>query len=36
VECIHHEVIVPIPVGYQLKNLQLTASGICANCASQG
>ena len=35
VECIHHEVIVPIPVGYQLKNLQLTATGICAQCSAQ-
>lgn len=33
VECMHHEVVVPVPQGYQLKNLQLTATGICAQCA---
>jgi len=33
VECIDNEVTVSVPQGYQLKNLQLTASGICATCA---
>lgn len=35
VECLHHEVIVPIPNGYQLKSMQLTATGICANCSAK-
>jgi Fur family ferric uptake transcriptional regulator len=34
VECIHHEIVVPIPKGYEVKNLQLTATGICAKCLS--
>lgn len=32
VECIHHEIVVPVPSGYQLTGLQLTATGICADC----
>jgi Fur family ferric uptake transcriptional regulator len=34
VECIQHEVVVPIPKGYAMKSLQLTATGICANCSA--
>lgn len=34
VECIHHEVVVPIPTGYLVDNLQLIANGTCLSCIS--
>jgi Fur family ferric uptake transcriptional regulator len=32
VECIHQEIVVPIPTDYELKSLQMIATGICPTC----
>ncbi len=30
--CLEQEIHIPIPSGYEVKNLQLTATGVCAKC----
>ncbi|MDD2982358.1 MAG: transcriptional repressor [Crocinitomicaceae bacterium] len=34
VECLDYDLEVPMPNGYQLKNMQLIASGLCKDCVS--
>lgn len=34
IECLTQRIEIPIPSGYQIQSLQLTATGICAKCAS--
>ena len=32
VECLDYDLEVPMPNGYQLKSMQLIASGLCKDC----
>jgi Fur family ferric uptake transcriptional regulator len=35
VECLHEEILVPIPAGYTVSSLQLIATGVCLSCGQQ-